>query len=220
MFHKTYSIRKSVFSSSLIPALFIVFVAAQAQPEQKKLEQYQLDQAQVTRTQLSQRMDSAVALLDAGEYALADVKFRVLLKNMKSVPSDFTFYFGKNSYYVGKYKQSIDWVNKYIELKGTTGRFYEESVNLLKKAESAFLQEKQQQVENTGAVLSRNYDIDCGPTGKVICPVCKGSTVLIKKGPFGNEYNTCPYCDSHGLLTCAQYNLLIRGELKPGSTSN
>ena len=69
-------------------------------------------------------------------------------------------------------------------------------------------------MQKAGEVLSASYDIDCGPSGKVTCPVCKGDHVQIKKGAFGAEYHTCPYCNEHGLLTCEQYNLLLRGELK------
>jgi hypothetical protein len=138
-----------------------------------------------------------------------------VLNNIKSVPSDLTFYFGKNSYYLEKYKQSIDWLNKYIQLKGTNGQYYSEAVDILRRAETGLVAERTKDAQKAEQVLSTTYDIDCGPAGKVICPVCKGNTVLIKKGYLSDEYRTCPYCDKHGNLTCAEYNLLIRGELKP-----
>jgi hypothetical protein len=114
-----------------------------------------------------------------------------------------------------QFKQSIDWLNKYIQLKGTTGQYYEEATEWLKKAESEYIKEKSGAAGKTQQILSNNYDIDCGPTGKVTCPVCQGNHVIIKKGPFGDSFKTCPYCNEHGILSCDQYNKLLRGELQP-----
>ena len=166
------------------------------------------------KTELLRQLDSGVYFMDIGEHLAADAKFRYVLENIKSVPSDLTFYFGKNSFYLEKYKQTIDWLTKYIQLKGTNGQYSKEAATLLKNAETEYLKEKANEIQKTGEVLSVNYDIDCGPSGKVVCPVCKGDHVLVKKGAFGAEYTTCPYCSTHGLLTCEQYNLLLRGELQ------
>lgn len=195
---------------------FIFFIAVCAEAiGQNPTEEYLRVQEQIKRTQLSREMDSGVYYLDMGEYTLADDKFRYVLNNISSVPSDLTFYFGKNSYYLKKYKQSVDWLNKYIQLKGTGGQFSQEAVDYLKRSETELVKERQQEASKAEQVLSRNYDIDCGPSGKVLCPVCKGSHVIIKKGTFHDEYKTCAYCNEHGILTCDEYNKLIRGELKP-----
>ena len=178
-------------------------------------EQFRLQAEQHKRTETLQVLDSAVIDMDNGEYASADKKLVYVLNNIKSVPSDLTFYFGKNSYYLGKFKQSIDWLNKYIQLKGTSGQFSTEAVEILKKSEAELVKERTKESAKAEQVLSSTYDIDCGPTGKVICPVCKGTTVLIKKGYLSDEYRTCPFCDKHGNLTCEEYNLLIRGKLQP-----
>jgi hypothetical protein len=178
------------------------------------VEEYRMQQEQLKKAQLLRELDSGIYLLDIENYLAADVKFRYVLENIKSVPSDLTFYFGKNSFYLQRYKQSIDWLTKYIQLKGTNGQFSEEAASLLKTAEGEYLKEKSNAMQKAGEILSVNYDIDCGPSGRVICPVCKGDHVVIKKSAFGSEYSTCPYCNEHGILTCDQYNLLLRGELK------
>lgn len=159
--------------------------------------------------------DSAVYYLEQEMYEKADAKFRIVLANIKSVPSDLTFHFGKNSFHLGQYRQSIDWLNKYIQLKGTNGQFSNQAVELKTAAEAEYLKQKSQSAKTVSQVLSVNYDIDCGPSGKVICPVCKGDHVIIKKGTFSDEYRTCSYCDERGTLTCPEYNQLLRGELKP-----
>jgi hypothetical protein len=166
------------------------------------------------KAEVMRELDSGVYFMDNMQYELADQKFRFVLKNMKSVPSDLTYYFGKNSFHLGNHKQSIDWLNKYIQLKGTSGQYYDEASSTLAKAEAEFNKTKSANVKKAGEVLSKNYDIDCGPGGKAYCPVCKGDHVIVKKGPFGDEFKTCPYCDDHGLLSCEDYNKLLRGELK------
>jgi hypothetical protein len=189
--------------------------SAYGQTDQERAEEYRLQAETRRRTAILQVLDSAVRYMDEGQHELADKKLVYVLNNIKSVPSDLTFYFGKNSYYLEKNKQSIDWLNKYIQLKGTSGQFYTEAVDVLKKAEAALLVERAKDIKKVEEVLSNNYEIDCGPAGKVICPVCKGSTVIIKKGYLSDEYKTCPFCDKHGNLTCPEYNQLLRGELKP-----
>lgn len=188
-------------------------LSAVAQQDERTRE-YLRQEEQRKRSELMRHLDSGVYFMDHSEYTLADEKFRYVLENIKSVPSDLTFYFGKNSYHLNKYKQSIDWLNKYIQLKGTTGQYYQEASDYLKLAETEFVKEKTKEAQKAGDVLSANYDIDCGPSGKVSCPVCKGDHVIIRKGAFGDEYKTCPYCDEHGMLTCPEYNKLLRGQLR------
>ena len=180
-----------------------------------KAQEYVNDQEQHRRSVLMREYDSALALMEAERFAEAEQKFLHVLNNIRSVPSDLTFHFGKNSFQLGKYKQSIDWLNKYIQLKGTNGQFYAEATDWKTRAEAEYLKEKTSASKDAQDVLSTSYDIDCGPTGMVVCPVCRGEHVIIKKGALSNEYRTCGYCNEHGLLTCDQYNQLLRGELRP-----
>jgi hypothetical protein len=186
--------------------------AAFAQDE--RTQEYLRQQEQRKKAETMRMLDSGVYYMDNAQYTLADEKFRYVLEHVKSVPSDLTFYFGKNSFYLNRFKQSIDWLNKYIQLKGTTGQYHDEAIEYLQKSEAEFVKEKSKEAQRVGEVLSVNYDIDCGPAGKVSCPVCKGDHVIIKKAPLGDEYRTCPYCDDHGMLTCQEYNQLLRGQLK------
>jgi hypothetical protein len=176
--------------------------------------EYLRQEEQRKHSELLRHLDSGVYFMDHGEHLRADEKFRHVLQNIRSVPSDLTFYFGKNSYFLSEFKQSIDWLNKYIQLKGTSGQYYAEATDWLRKAEAQYLVQRTEASGKTGELLSKNYDIDCGPTGKVTCPVCQGNHVIVRRGPFGDSYKTCPYCNEHGILTCEQYNKLLRGELQ------
>jgi hypothetical protein len=194
--------------------LAAMIISWQGSAQDERTLEYLRQEEQRKKSEILRQLDSGVYFMDLGKHALADQKFRHVLQNVKTVPSDLTFYFGKNSMYLENYRQSVDWLNKYIQLKGTTGQFYGEATELLKKAEAGLLNERANETKKTGELFSKNYDIDCGPSGKVSCPVCKGDHVITKKGPFGDEYRTCPYCDEHGNLTCEDYNKLLRGELQ------
>ncbi len=202
-----------VYMNILFITLWLCAISGFAQDE-RTLE-YLRQEEQRKRTETLRELDSGVYYMDNEQYRIADQKFKFVLQNVKSVPSDLTFFFGKNSFFLLEYKQSIDWLNKYIQLKGTTGQYHNDAIMWLKKAEAEYVKEKSKASEKTLQVLSNNYNIDCGSTGKVTCPVCQGNHVIIKKGPFGDSFKTCPYCNEHGILSCEQYNKLLRGELQP-----
>ncbi len=168
-------------------------------------------------------LDLGIQQMNAGEYESADQSFRTVLESVKVLPSEICYYFGVNSYHLGRYKQSINWLNKYIELKGTSGQYFDNTTEYLKKSEEAYRSQQTSQEKETSdsdSDVEVDYenlpDLDCGPSGKLICPVCKGVTVIINRDKFGKYvYQSCPYCDDHGYLTCEEYKLLLKGELKP-----
>lgn len=185
-----------------------------AQTQQEKLREIEMQRQADRQRAIDRQIDSVARLIELQQYTAADTKIINILKTVRSVPSDLTFYLGKNSFYLEKYKQSVDWLTKYIQLKGTSGQFSEEAINLKTKAEVELLKEKQTEAKQAAELLSKDYDIDCGPTGKVACPVCNGSTVIIKKTYLGQTYKTCGYCNHTGALSCEDYNKLLKGELK------
>ncbi|WP_040496816.1 hypothetical protein [Fulvivirga imtechensis] len=183
--------------------------------QQEKINQQVRNAEQAKHAELMRIMDQGVELMADGKHEEANTRFKEVLKSAKVVPTDLCFYFGKNSFYLGKYTQSIDWLNKYIQLRGTTGQFYDESIEYLDRSKEAFLVVREGERKEAQNILTTSYDIDCGPSGKVICPVCKGKGVIITKGAFGDTYKACPYSDDHGYLTCEEYNKLLRGQLEP-----
>jgi hypothetical protein len=199
----------------LLLALTLCAIASFSQTEKEKIQKLE-EQRQIDRQRkITVKLDSAIRLSEEGEYEAADNKFKAVLKTIRSVPTDLTFHFGKNSFFLGKYKQSVDWMNKYIQLKGTSGQYSEEAMEWLAKAEVELLKEKEREAKLASEVLSKDFTIDCGPSGKVACTVCRGTTVLIKRTYFGDSYSTCGYCHKLGYLTCEEYNMLLKGELKP-----
>ena len=211
----TSVLRKTLLVLLLATAYINTF--AQTEAEREKIREREIQRQADKQRVVGMKLDSAVAIMNEGNYQEADEMFLEVLKSVRSVPSDLTFYFGKNSYFLGKYKQSIDWLNKYIQLKGTSGQFSQEAMSIKQQSETALLKEKEIEVKQASQIMAQDFDIDCGPTGKVTCPVCNGTTVIIKKGYISNTYKTCAYCHLKGVLTCEEYNKLLKGELKPTS---
>ena len=195
-------------------AFLYINLPAFAQTEEDRVLQQIREQEQARKARLLQTMDMGVDSMNMGKHEAAERLFKEVLRKSKIVPTDLCFYFGKNSYYLEKHQQSIDWLNKYLEIKGTTGRYSDECAALLDKASQAYLKVRKSERSEARNVMTANYEINCGPTGKVICPVCKGQRVIIEPGYFGNTYRSCPYSDEHGFLTCEEYNQLLRGELE------
>lgn len=169
----------------------------------------------VRESEIFRRMDYGQQLMEAGKYDSAQVEFLFVLENMEKLPSEMAYFFGRNSFHLSKYKQSINWLNKYIQLKGTKGRFYENAIRYLQLSEDEYLKIRRGNVRRLEDDLE-NSNYDCGGLEKMLCPVCHGSGVVIKKGLFDEEvYKTCPYSAGEGYLSCEEFNLFMRGELEP-----
>ena len=152
------------------------------------------------------------------KYFLADSILKEKILNNNRVSSELTFLFGKNSFFLEKYEQSINWLNKYLELKGESGIFSDESIKFLELSNSKNLIENSKNIENVYVELySYNY-IDCQNNRKV-CPICKGTSVMIIETDVSKIYKTCPFSDNKGFLTCDEYNLFLRGKLKPKNSN-
>ena len=150
------------------------------------------------------------------KYLEADSILKEKIQNSDKVSSDLTFLFGKNSFFLNKYKQSINWLNKYLELRGQAGKYSDETIKFLELSNTKLLIETEKDIENVYVQLfSYNY-INCTNDRK-ICPICGGSSVMIIENEVSKVYKTCPFSDNKGFLTCDEYNLFLRGELKPKS---
>lgn len=171
----------------------------------------------ITEADYLKRMDDGEDLMKQGRHEEADENFLFVIENMKVLPSEIAFLFGQNSYHLTKYKQSINWLNKYIQIKGTKGRYYEPAVKYLQLAESKYIEiQRERNAEMSEELVGEDYD--CDGLENMICPVCHGNGVIIKQTFFDNVYKTCPYSAGEPYLTCEEYNLFMRGILEPKIT--
>ena len=161
------------------------------------------------------RMDLGKEYMNSGKHQEAEIEFLFVINNREVLPGDIAYLFGRNSFHLDKYKQGINWLNKYIQLKGTKGRYYEPAIHYLQLAEDAYLKIQREKVLNMAREISNVPDFDCGGLDKMICPVCHGSGVIIQRNYFEEVYITCPYSGGEPYLSCSDYNLFMKGELKP-----
>ncbi len=175
---------------------------------------------------MMREMAEGARLMDEGRYADADRRFRFVLDNSRVLPAEICYYFGINSFFMNKYKQSINWLNKYIELKGTSGQYFDSSIEYLQLAEERYrsdnstpnkmtIEEVKSDTTSKDGTGGRAFAlVECAGK-KIVCPVCNGRGVIIKASVFGDKtYKTCPYGDEYGYLTCEEYNLLLQGKLE------
>ncbi|MEQ8904565.1 hypothetical protein [Ekhidna sp.] len=171
--------------------------------------------AQIVReSELIGKMEKGAELMALGKYDSAQILFQFVLQNQDKLPSEMAYFFGRNSFHLGKYKQSINWLNKYIQLKGTKGMYYEPAIQFLQYAEDEYLRIQRSQSEQFEKDL-QSAEYDCGGLEKMLCPVCHGSGVVVQAGIFDEVYKTCPYSLGEGYLSCEEYNLFMRGDLEP-----
>lgn len=164
----------------------------------------------------SQEIKTIENLILQKKYLEADSILKTNIVGSNKVSSELTFLFGKNSFFLNKYNQSINWLNKYLELKGQNGKYSDETIKFLELSNTKLLIETENNIENVYVQLfSYNY-IKCENDRK-ICPICDGSSVMIIENEVSKVYKTCPFSDNKGFLTCDEYNLFLRGELKPKS---
>ena len=169
---------------------------------------------EITEADFLKRMDDGEDLMKQGRHEEADEAFLFVIENMKVLPSEIAFLFGQNSYHLSKYKQSINWLNKYIQIKGTKGRYYEPAVKYLQLSESKYIEiQRVKNAEMSSELVGDDYD--CDGLENMICPVCHGTGVVIKQTYFDKIYQTCPYSAGKGYLSCEDYNLFMRGILEP-----
>ena len=145
-------------------------------------------------------------------YQAAQIEFLFVLENMEVIPTDLAYLFGRNSFHLASYKQSVNWLNKYLQLKGTKGQYYQEAIQYLQFSEDKYMElQRSLKQDQSNALIASKYD--CGGLSKMICPVCKGSGVIFKQGIFDIHYQTCPYSEGEGYLSCQDYNLFMMGIL-------
>lgn len=184
----------------LVTSLFFLSICAQSQI--------------VRESELIGKMEKGAELMALGKYDSAQALFQFVLQNQEKLPSEMAYFFGRNSFHLGKYKQSINWLNKYIQLKGTKGMYYEPAIQFLQFAEDEYLKIQRTQAKQFEEDLE-SAEYDCGGLEKMLCPVCHGSGVVVQAGIFDEVYKTCPYSLGEGYLSCEEYNLFMRGDLEP-----
>ncbi len=194
--------RKSLLNSLCFLFLIVVSANSYAQLDSLVMSNYQ----------------KAVELVETGHYHEANKAFLTVLNPNKTMPDEICYFFAVSLYQTNYVDQSEELLIKYLELTADEGNYFEEATTLLRLIrsnrttiveDSAVIEEE---IPNP-KTATYNKETKCKPGDKVICPICKGSGVIVSEGSFGNYYRPCPYSDEQGLMSCENYNEYLRGNL-------
>ena len=177
--------------------------------------------AQVT-TAPQAKFEKAKLLMDDSLFYKANEVFIDLLTPDEVLPDKVCFYFGKNLFLTGYKDQSRAFLYQYIALRDTSDKYFEETIGLLKILgedmsyyDPEILEDTIGLIESSETIKKHNKGDNkgCQPDEVFMCPVCNGTTVLVRRGSFGNSYQTCPYCDENGIMDCETYKIYLSGDL-------
>jgi len=159
--------------------------------------------------------ENAQKSMQSGDYEIANVQFRKILKLGVKLPSEMPYLFAKTLYEVGQYQNSQSFLDKYFEIMGKAGTYYENAeelekliaLQLDKSLSCQYCDLSGYRLEtcatcNGEKQLLKKCDY-CEAKGKVGCTACSGDGVLIQLGAMGNRsYKTCYQCKGEGINEC------------------
>ncbi|WP_296618959.1 CDC27 family protein [Marivirga sp.] len=171
--------------------------------------------AQGQKETLNFYYENAQVAMQNGDYENANMQFRKILKLGVKLPSEMPYLFAKTLYEIGQYQNSQSFLEKYFEIMGKAGTYYENAEELNKLLELQLNKSLSCQycdlsgyrletcaTCNGEKQLLKKCDY-CEAKGKVGCTACSGDGVLIQLGAMGNRsYKTCHQCQGEGINEC------------------
>lgn len=164
-------------------------------------------------------MNKAKDEMKAENYIGANKTFRKALATRKILHTDLSYLFAETLYVIHQYQNSLNFVDKYIDLAGQGGDFYEKAIELKELLHSEFDKIKECEYcnlsgyryvvcDNCGGIgQTTETCYNCKGNGATICPKCMGEGVYITFNSFsGKQYHACDICDGKGYSTCSICN--------------
>jgi hypothetical protein len=159
--------------------------------------------------------EKAQVAMQEGDYENANSQFRKILKLGVKLPSEMPYLFSKTLYEIGQYQNSQSFLDKYFEIMGKAGTYYDNGLELKRLLDlqlneslscqycdlSGYRLETCLTCQGEKQLLKKcDY---CQAKGKVGCTACSGDGVLIQLGAMGNRsYKTCHQCQGKGISEC------------------
>lgn len=160
-------------------------------------------------------VDKAKAEMDHGDYEAANKTFRKALATKHVLPTSMSYFFAKTLFVIHQNQNAKNFVDKYIQLAGMGGDYYDEAIQLKKLIADEFEEIKNCKYCNlsgyryvecdncNGLGVTVDVCYNCNGNGIVMCPKCMGKGVLINSDAFGQlHYSSCDLCDSKGYINC------------------
>ena len=160
-------------------------------------------------------MNKAKAEMKAENYEAANKTFRKALATQKILPTDLSYLFAETLYIIHQYQNSLNFVEKYIDLAGQGGNYYDKAIELKDLLNAEFNKIKECQFCNLSGYRYIECDnchgvgqtsetcYNCKGSGATVCPKCMGEGVYITFNSFsGKQYHSCEICEGKGYSTC------------------
>lgn len=160
-------------------------------------------------------MEVAIEQMNEGNYEDANITFRKILRMNTVLPDDLSYLFAETLYMVDQIHNSRNFLDKYIRLAGSNGRYYVQAMDL-----RHFLDEEYELILVCKLCDNRGYQLVpcdiCEGEGKITnpcfycrgvgisrCDTCKGEGVSTSFNALGVlQYATCPTCEGKAQVTC------------------
>jgi len=170
---------------------------------------------QSTEDLVDELMETAIAQMNEGEYEQANLTFRKILRLDAVLPDELSYLFAETLYMVDQYHNSRSFLDKYIRLVGTNGRYYSQAMDL-----KHYLDKEYELILMCKECDNRGYRLidcdDCHGHGKLtspcqscrgvginMCDPCKGQGVTTSVSAFQEvQYQTCSPCKGKGRTAC------------------
>lgn len=160
-------------------------------------------------------MREALDYMDMKDYEAANETFREMLRTGEVLPTSMTYHFAETLYMLKQYQNSQNFLEKYLELTGENGDYFQEAKEL-KELLANELDEVRKcklctvlgyrlreclRCEGHGEIMGAC--LVCNGEGKVPCKKCDGKGVIIRRGAMGaTTYQSCDRCENKGYHTC------------------
>ena len=165
--------------------------------------------------QVDELMETAIAQMNEEEYEQANLTFRKILKLDTVLPDEMSYLFAETLYMVDQYHNSRSFLDKYIRMVGTTGRYYSQAMDLKHYLDQEYeLILVCKECDNRGYRLTdcdhcnnqgklTSQCIYCRGVGINMCDQCKGQGVTTSLNAFREvQYQTCGNCNGKGQTAC------------------
>jgi DnaJ-class molecular chaperone len=171
--------------------------------------------AQVNLGQTDRWMKGALSAMERGDFQTANSIFRNLIDSGLPLPEEMPYYFSETLFQLGQYDNSQNFINKYLELTGFTGKNYEAATRLKEKLKAPLAQilaceqcdRRGYRYENCATCQGKKQTEQacsyCKAKGVVGCSRC-GASGMIKKVNVFNivDFFECERCAGKGRLAC------------------
>jgi len=154
---------------------------------------------------LYQFYGEALNHIDKKNFEKADESFKKVFSLKTTMPDELAYFYGYTQLNLFNFKKGREFLQKYLELRGDTGRFSSYASTYLNYADcQEFGNYKVKEICNAcdGHGTAQAECPTCQGKGREICDLCGSIGLIKKRDQFGESFATCTKCTGMGFFTC------------------